>query len=76
MDLVEVNPKKLGGKPVIKGTRIPVELVLQYVNDGATLDEILEDYPHLSRIVLQEIMELAKLTHEAVGYERVVAVTN
>ena len=76
MDLVEVNPRKLGGKPVIKGTRIPVELILQYVNDGATLEEILEDYPHLSRIVLQEILKLAKLTHEAVGYKRVVAATN
>jgi len=76
MDLVEVNPRKLGGKPVIKGTRIPVELVLQYVNDGATLEEILEDYPHVSRIALQEILKLAKLTHEAVRYKRVVAATN
>lgn len=76
MDLVEVNPRKLGGKPVVKGTRIPVELILQYVNEGATVDEILQDYPHLSREVVQEILKLARLTHETVGYERVVAAAN
>ncbi|MCC6037976.1 MAG: DUF433 domain-containing protein [Armatimonadetes bacterium] len=46
---VEVNPKIMQGKPVIKGTRIPVSLVLSYLAGGMTVDEILAEYPHLSR---------------------------
>lgn len=36
------------GKPVIRGTRITVELLLRKIADGATVDELLEDYPHLT----------------------------
>ncbi len=37
------------GKPVIKGTRITVELILEKIGDGETVDRILSSYPHLTR---------------------------
>ncbi len=43
------DPKILFGKPVIAGTRISVELVLEELGSGTTIEEFLEDYPHLSR---------------------------
>ena len=43
------DPKVLFGKPVIAGTRISVELVLEELGSGTTIDEFLEDYPHLTR---------------------------
>lgn len=46
---VEVNPKVMLGKPVIKGTRIPVELLLRKLGEGATVEELLDAYPRLSR---------------------------
>lgn len=46
---IEVNPKVMVGKPVIKGTRIPVELLLRKLSEGASLDDLLEAYPHLAR---------------------------
>ena len=51
MDLkerIEVNPKVMMGKPVIKGTRIPVELILRKLSEGATEQDLLDAYPHLS----------------------------
>lgn len=36
------------GKPVIRGTRIPVELVLRKLSEGATEDDLLDAYPHLT----------------------------
>lgn len=46
-DYVERNPKVMLGKPVIKGTRITVELILERLGEGSTPDDILRSYPHL-----------------------------
>ncbi len=46
---IEVNPRVMMGKPVIKGTRIPVELILRKLSEGATEEELLDAYPHLCR---------------------------
>lgn len=46
---IESNPQIMLGKPVIKGTRITVELLLTKLADGYDPDEILEMYPHITR---------------------------
>jgi len=48
-DRIEVNPKVMLGKPVIRGTRIPVELILRKLGEGATEADILDAYPGLTR---------------------------
>ncbi len=48
MDRIISNPNILGGKPVIKGTRISVEFVLELLASGIIEQEILKDYPHLT----------------------------
>ena len=48
-DRVEINPAIMGGKPVIRGTRIPVELVLRKLGAGMTAEEILADHPRLTQ---------------------------
>ena len=45
---VEINPEILGGKPVIRGTRIPVELILRKLGAGMTARTILADHPRLA----------------------------
>lgn len=46
-DFIECNPQVLAGKPVVKGTRITVELILERLGDGWSEDEILASYPQL-----------------------------
>ena len=46
---IEVNPEIMLGKPVIRGTRVTVELLLRKLSEGASEAEILEAYPHLTR---------------------------
>jgi uncharacterized protein (DUF433 family) len=46
---IEINPEIMGGKPVIRGTRVPVETVLRKLGAGMTPDAILADHPRLVR---------------------------
>ena len=46
---ITVDPDVLVGKPIIKGTRISVELVMERLADGWSVADILESYPHLTR---------------------------
>lgn len=46
---IEIRPDVMLGKPVIRGTRIPVEVILRRRSEGATDGDLLESYPNLSR---------------------------
>lgn len=48
VERIEVNPEVLCGKAVIKGTRIPVYLILELISAGYSFERILESYPQLS----------------------------
>ncbi|MHA1491339.1 MAG: DUF433 domain-containing protein [Promethearchaeota archaeon] len=48
IDRINIDPKILSGKPVFKGTRIPISIVLKMLRDGATFQKILEEYPKLT----------------------------
>jgi uncharacterized protein (DUF433 family) len=45
---IEMNPEVMLGKPVIAGTRIPVELILRRISQGASEQDVLTSYPHLT----------------------------
>ena len=45
---IEMNPEIMGGKPVIRGTRIPVEAILRKLGAGLTADVIIADHPRLT----------------------------
>lgn len=46
---IAVKPEVMGGKPCIKGTRIPVDLILRYLDGGQSVEDILEAFPGISR---------------------------
>jgi uncharacterized protein (DUF433 family) len=46
---IEANPIVMDGKPVIRGTRVPVELILRKLGAGMSLEAILADHPRLTR---------------------------
>jgi len=65
-DRIEINPKVMQGKPVIRGTRIPVELLLRKLAEDATEADLLDAYPRLTREELQAAIGYAAdvLAHE------------
>lgn len=54
------NPKILLGKPTIEGTRISVDLILNLLAHGQTIEEIIEDYPHLTPEDIKAAVEYAQ----------------
>ena len=46
---IEINPAIMGGKPVIRGTRVPVETVLRKLGSGMSPEAVLTDHPRLTR---------------------------
>ena len=51
---ITFDPEILGGKPIIKNTRISVEFIMELVASGGTIDDILKSYPQLSREAIEE----------------------
>lgn len=55
--LVVRNPDVMGGRPVFRGTRVPVEVLFENLADGLTLDEILDSYPTLDRADCEAVIK-------------------
>ncbi len=68
---IVIDPAVLVGKPIVKGTRISVELLLDRLADGWSYSEILAAYPHLSRKQVQAAVTFAS---ELFKQERFVAI--
>jgi uncharacterized protein (DUF433 family) len=67
-DRIEMNPDVMLGKPVIRGTRVTVELLVRKVAEGATEDVLLAAYPRLTREDIRAALRFAAdmLAHEDV----------
>jgi uncharacterized protein (DUF433 family) len=68
-EFIEIRPDIMLGKPVIKGTRIPVELVVRKLGEGATMEDLLDGYPTLSK---EKIMAALIYAADLLGNEKIV----
>ena len=68
-DRVEINPRVMLGKPVIRGTRIPVELILRKLSEGASEADLLDAYPRLAR---EDIHAAMRYAADTIAHEEVV----
>jgi uncharacterized protein (DUF433 family) len=66
---VTIDPKVMFGKPVIKGTRIPVELVLRKIAAGMSNQQIIEHHPHLT---VEDIHAAAAFAADHLAAEEIV----
>jgi uncharacterized protein (DUF433 family) len=58
-DRIEINPRVMLGKPVIRGTRIPVELIVRKLSEGASEADLVDAYPWLTREDIHAAMRYA-----------------
>lgn len=58
-DIISVNPAVMSGAPVFKGTRVPIQTLLDHLEAGDPLDKFLNDFPSVSRNQAVRFIELA-----------------
>lgn len=66
LECISINPKVMVGKPVIRGTRIPVELIVRRIGQGMTTDEMLQEYP---RLTIEDIQAALLFAADSVANE-------
>ena len=57
---IVVNPKVMAGKPAIRGTRIPMDAILHRIAEGATIDDLLKDYPNITKKDVKAALQYAE----------------
>ena len=57
---VHSDPKRMGGTRVFRGTRVPAQTLLDYLQDGYDLDGFLEEFPTVARADAEEFLRLAR----------------
>lgn len=67
-NLVEIDPEKLGGTPVFRGTRVPIQNLFDSLETGESVEQFLEQYPTVSREQVVAVLEESK-ERLLVGYE-------
>ena len=70
-DRIEINPRVLRGKPVVRGTRVSVELLLRKLSEGATEAELLQAYPFLKP---EDIKAALGYAADSIAHEEVLQV--
>jgi uncharacterized protein (DUF433 family) len=59
-EVIWVDPERVSGTLCFKGTRVPVQNLLDYIEGGSTTDEFFEDYPSVTQDQVIQFLELAK----------------
>ena len=62
---IAVNPRVMFGKPVIAGTRIPVEVILDHLGAGEPIEQVLTEYPRLTREDIYAAIRYAAIRYAA-----------
>jgi uncharacterized protein (DUF433 family) len=68
-DIISIDPEVLGGRPVFKGTRVPIETLFDHLEAGVCLEDFLEDFPTVAKEQAIAALEMANkfLTSENVA---------
>lgn len=59
---ITVDPEILGGTPVFRGTRVPVDALLSNLEAGVSIDEFLENFPTVTREQVREVIKFSRTT--------------
>jgi uncharacterized protein (DUF433 family) len=70
-DLVTVDPETLGGTPVFKGTRVPVQSLFWHLEKGITIEDFIDDFPSVTYEQVMQLLELTGNLFESSKFQKV-----
>lgn len=70
-DVINIDPEILGGTPVFRGTRVPIESLFDHLESGVSLDEFLDDFPSVQRKQAIEVLEMAEKLLTAANFDKI-----
>jgi uncharacterized protein (DUF433 family) len=70
---IEIHPDVMLGKPVVWGSRVPVELVLRKLAEGASLEDLLDAYP---RLTVDDVRACLAYAADTIAHESILALGN
>lgn len=59
-DIINIDPEIMGGTPVFKGTRVPVQTLFDYIEGEETIEEFLDDFPTVTKEQVIQLLEQLK----------------
>ncbi len=60
INIVNIDPEIQGGRPVFRGTRVPIETLFMHLEKGISLDDFLDDFPSVKKEQAIELLEIAE----------------
>ena len=60
-EIIEIDPEKMSGTPVFRGTRVPIKSLFDYLEGGDNLETFLEDFPTVSRDQAIGVLEVSRI---------------
>jgi uncharacterized protein (DUF433 family) len=69
--VINIDPEILGGTPVFRGTRVPIQSLFDHLEDGVSIDEFINDFPTGSREQAVEVLELAEQVLTSENFSRI-----
>jgi len=60
-DIIEIDPEKMSGTPVFRGTRVPIQNLFDYLEGGDNIEVFLDDFPTVDREQVITVLELYKV---------------
>ena len=72
-NVITIDSEVLGGTPVFRGTRVPIESLFDHLENGVSLDEFLDDFPSVGREQAIEVLSLAEEVLTSSNFESIYA---
>ncbi len=57
---INIDKEIMGGAPVFRGTRVPIQILFDYIEGGDSIEDFLDNYPHISESLVMEVLNLAE----------------
>jgi len=61
-EIITIDPEIQGGSPVFRGTRVPIDILFDHLENGSTIEEFIDDFPSVTKEMAVAVLQFLKST--------------